>query len=119
MRKMVIHFGPNSEGSGTQKHEIRYVDPAHSVETASVDARKQHTYQPVAIEEALSWRSLMSRKLADKVRKAERVIEGVTMGMAILKSVKGMSRRKKAVTGALVVAGIAGVTYLRMRSKRR
>ncbi len=109
MRKMVIHFGPDSEGSGTQKHDIRDVDPA----------RKQYTEQPAPTEESLSWRSLLSRKLADKVRKAERVIDGVTMGMAFLKSVKGMSRRKKVVAGALVVAGVAGVTYLRMRNKRR
>jgi hypothetical protein len=109
MRKMVIHFGPDSEGSGTQKHDVRDTDPA----------KQDYINQPEPAEEKGMWGDLLSRKFADKVRKAERVIDSITMGVGVWKQVKGMKRRNKIIAGAVVVAGVAGAAYLTMKSRER
>lgn len=109
MRKMVIHFGPDIEGGGIDKHELRDADPAE----------KRYTEEPEPeIEARISWLSLLPLALADRIRKLERAIDNAAIGIKILKKIKAIPRRRKILIGALSVAGVAGAAYLVARKRK-
>jgi hypothetical protein len=108
MRKMVVHFGPDTEGGGTNKHDLRDTDPA----------KRKYTQEPEPIEEKSSWLNLLPREFANKIRKWERIIDTATMGMAVLAKFKKMPRKRKVLIGVVAVAGVAGVAYLASRRRK-
>lgn len=109
MRKMVIHFGPDIEGGGIDKHDLRDSDPAE----------KRYTEEPEPeIEAKISWLSLLPLALANRIRKLERAIDNATIGIEILKKIKAMPRKRKILIGAVAVAGLAGGAYLVSRKRK-
>ncbi len=108
MRKMVIHFGPDMEGGGTSKHDLRDNDPAKRKYTESVEPES----------EKLSWINVLPRGFADKVRRWERVIDTATMGLIVVKAFKKMPRKRKMLIGAVAMAGVAGAAYLGSRKRK-
>jgi hypothetical protein len=112
MRKMVIHFGPDIEGGGTSRHDIRDTDPAKKRYTEAAEPQDE------PVSKAASWLGLLPREFADRIRKWERIVDNATMGIEIAKKIKRMPRRQKMIAGAVVVAGIAGAAYLASRRRK-
>lgn len=112
MRKMIIHFGPDSEGGGTLRHEIRDTDPA----------RKRHTEHTEPMEETKSWREWLPKEIAHRVSRFERILDAVEasdVGRTIARKVKDMPRNRKIAAGVILAAGIAGAAYLATRKDRK
>ena len=115
MRKMVIHFGPDSEGSGTSssnnRHDVRDTDPA----------KKRYTEQPQPEEPKMSWRDWLPKEIAHRVTRFERtldMIDAAELGRVAWKKVKAMPNKKKVIAGVAVAAGVAGAVYLATRRKK-
>jgi hypothetical protein len=114
MRKMVIHFGPDSEGAGAQKHDFRDTDPA----------RKRYIEQTEVEGEAntssmLEW---LPKEIAHRISRFERVLDAMDasdVARFITKKVKEMPRKQKIAAGVVLAAGLAGAAYLATRKKSR
>lgn len=112
MRKMVIHFGPDSEGAGAQKHDIRDTDPA----------RKRYTEQTQVAGKKVSWHNWLPREIAHSVRRFERILDAADatdVGRFIVRKVQDMPRKRKIAAGVVLVAGIAGAAYLATRKGKK
>lgn len=108
MRKMVIHFGPDREGGGASKHDLRDTNPAE----------KRYIEQPEPEDDFSTWLDWLPREIAHRVSRWERVVDTALLGNEMLKRVKGMKRKNKAIAGAVVVAGVAGAAYLASRRRK-
>lgn len=113
MRKMVIHFGPDSEGAGAQKHDIRDTDPA----------RKRYTEQTnvMAEEEKVSLIDWLPKEIAHRISRFERVLDAMDatdVARFLSKKVKEMPPKRKIAAGVVLAAGIAGAAYLATRKKK-
>jgi hypothetical protein len=112
MRKMVIHFGPDSEGSGTNKHDFRDTDPAAKRYTQSGEPESEQDF---------SWIHLLPRNLAHKLSRFERMIDGIDiedLGRKVAQKVKDMPRKKKIAAGVILAAGVAGAAYIATRRRK-
>lgn len=113
MRKMVIHFGPDSEGAGAQKHDIRDTDPA----------RKRYVGQTqVGHEEKIPWRQWLPKEIAHRISRFERVLDMIDaddVKRYLSRKVKEMPPRKKIAAGVVLVAGIAGAAFVATRRSRK
>ena len=119
MKKLVNHYGPV---------RVEESDPIESsLQDPGVSSAERESVQYENHAATSTVRDWVSPKVAEKLETADNVIRKVMQGVAAWKAFKvwkerakgiKMSRNAKIVTGALVVAGVAGAIYMRNRNKR-
>lgn len=122
MKKLVNHYGPTREEEADP-----ILDSANDLAEDPGLAAEREKVEYQNGESASKLRDWVSPKVAEKLETADQIVRGVLKGAAILRTLKAVKDRVKAVklsrtakitAGALVVAGVAGAIYMRNRRKK-